>query len=268
MKRRAGFTLVEILVVLAIIAILAALLFPAFKSAQEKGYQASCASTLHQIGMAVQMYKTEEGRYPSSLAFLLPEDANLNDTSSATPVPTPNSNGTGLLKLTQAALICPDDDTESSLPRSSYGDISTNINSLPNTDMGRYVWNYWGYKTDGTAYVSAAAAAAGSTQALLTDTNNPYNEASVTGYNPANPFNGIKYSMSNRFAPPSTIVTHCIYHRMPTSDLARPELVYDPDPLVAATGKDARDLILRLDGSAKSYAIAQFNTGSWQTQNF
>ena len=39
-----GFTLVELLIVLAIIGLLAAILFPAFKGAQEKGYQANCAS--------------------------------------------------------------------------------------------------------------------------------------------------------------------------------------------------------------------------------
>jgi len=44
------------LIVIAIIAILAAILFPVFARAREKARQASCASNLKQIGMAVMMY--------------------------------------------------------------------------------------------------------------------------------------------------------------------------------------------------------------------
>jgi prepilin-type N-terminal cleavage/methylation domain-containing protein len=280
MKRRAGFTLVEILVVLAIIAILAALLFPAFKAAQEKGYQGSCAATLHQIGMAVNTYKTEEGSYPSSLGFLLPEDAELNNlggTSTPSPTPLPNTNGTGLLRLPQASLVCPDDDTESTVPRATYGDLSNNINAGANTDMARYVWNYWGYKTDGTAYTTPAAAAAAtwppgsptpaqSVLDLLTDPSRSYNEASITGYDSTQPFNGMKYSLSNRYAPATTIITHCIYHRLPTSNLALASDVYVPAE--SENAKGAKDIILRLDGSARAFDITEFNTSKWQKQNF
>jgi prepilin-type N-terminal cleavage/methylation domain-containing protein/prepilin-type processing-associated H-X9-DG protein len=51
-----GFTLVELLVVVSLIAILAALLFPVFSQAREKAWQTSCSSNLKQISVAVLMY--------------------------------------------------------------------------------------------------------------------------------------------------------------------------------------------------------------------
>ena len=55
-KSGAGFTLIEMLVVIAIISLLAAILFPVFAQARAKAYQAQCASNLRQIGLALVMY--------------------------------------------------------------------------------------------------------------------------------------------------------------------------------------------------------------------
>ena len=51
-----GFSLIECLVVVAIIAVLCGILFPVFHSARAKAHQAKCASNLSQLGMAVSMY--------------------------------------------------------------------------------------------------------------------------------------------------------------------------------------------------------------------
>ncbi len=56
MGKRLGFTLVEILVVLAIIALLVALIFPVLSAAREKGRSTKCMSNLRQLGKAFFMY--------------------------------------------------------------------------------------------------------------------------------------------------------------------------------------------------------------------
>jgi prepilin-type N-terminal cleavage/methylation domain-containing protein/prepilin-type processing-associated H-X9-DG protein len=64
-SRFRGFTLIEILVVLAIITVLAALLFPAFAKAREGARRTNCASNLKQITTASQLYlQDSDRRYP------------------------------------------------------------------------------------------------------------------------------------------------------------------------------------------------------------
>ena len=67
--RRTGFTLIELLVVIGIIALLAALLFPVLARTREKARQASCASNLKQIGLAILQYAqdNDENMVPAAI---------------------------------------------------------------------------------------------------------------------------------------------------------------------------------------------------------
>jgi prepilin-type N-terminal cleavage/methylation domain-containing protein/prepilin-type processing-associated H-X9-DG protein len=58
-RQQAGFTLIEILVVIAIIVLLAAILFPVFARARENAKRSSCQSNLKQIGLAAMQYSQD-----------------------------------------------------------------------------------------------------------------------------------------------------------------------------------------------------------------
>ncbi len=64
-RRNTGFTLVELLVVIAIIAILIALLLPALQRAREQARAVQCLSNIRQMGLALTTYAAEQRDYPA-----------------------------------------------------------------------------------------------------------------------------------------------------------------------------------------------------------
>jgi prepilin-type N-terminal cleavage/methylation domain-containing protein/prepilin-type processing-associated H-X9-DG protein len=62
--RRSGFTQIELLAVLAILAVLLAIIIPAVQSARETARNSTCRNNLRQLGAAMQSFEATHGVYP------------------------------------------------------------------------------------------------------------------------------------------------------------------------------------------------------------
>jgi prepilin-type N-terminal cleavage/methylation domain-containing protein/prepilin-type processing-associated H-X9-DG protein len=67
-EERGAFTLVELLVTVAIIAILASLLFPAMGRAKQSGYSTVCRNNLRQMGIGISLYASDTSVFPAFYA--------------------------------------------------------------------------------------------------------------------------------------------------------------------------------------------------------
>ncbi len=79
MKKVAGFTLIELMIVMAIIGVLSAIAFPAFKTYQERTHRNSdCKVALMEIAIEMENFKRANQAYPSVLSGNIPYDLNPN----------------------------------------------------------------------------------------------------------------------------------------------------------------------------------------------
>ena len=109
--KRAGFTLIEIMVVMAIIATLLALAVPRYFSSVEKSKEAVLKQNLALTRDALQKYYADKGRYPDKLEDLardkylrkIPLDPITATTSSWFIVPPPDADKGGVYDIQSGA---------------------------------------------------------------------------------------------------------------------------------------------------------------------
>lgn len=120
--RREGFTLLELLIVIAIIVALAGLLFPAAQSVLERAKKVQAKNDLTQIVTAVNAYYMEYGKYP------LPSTASGDGYATGATTGTaskdilnPLRNLDPTLNPRQVVFISPPEDTAQTNPRGKIG---------------------------------------------------------------------------------------------------------------------------------------------------
>lgn len=101
MTNQKGFTLVELMVVIAIIGILAAIAIPKMSTATDSSKIAKIQADLRTIGGAVSMYQARIGSLPSTLADLAGDKKEL----AAVPTP-PSGAGAYTLNATTGIVTC------------------------------------------------------------------------------------------------------------------------------------------------------------------
>ena len=114
MKRRKGFTLVEIMIVVAIIGLLAAIAIPNFVQARTRAQQNACLANLKQVQGAISLYALDNGLSDANSVAMGNLVSTYIKTTPYCPLDTAKTGYT--LATVGAAPACPKDSANHKLP--------------------------------------------------------------------------------------------------------------------------------------------------------
>ncbi len=248
-RKNRGFTLVELLVVIAIIVVLVAILYPVFQSVRERARETQCIANLNSIAVAVKAYRQDFGRYPTPPYYSESAQRYFGGISALFP---------SYITDTEA-LICPSDRTVDGIVDAAKSRVYSTYNGVvesadPDTPASWHfrtvevhrvedssqtlsgparVYNYFGYGQEGydVFNFNDFPYASGPTPQFLS------NQGLRLRHYPR---------LANQHAPGNTYITHCTHHR----DFYNKE-------------EEQLDTVVNLDGSAKKVnvsAMSQFDT--------
>lgn len=225
---RGGFSLVELLTVIAIIAILAGVIFPVAGSIREKARQSSCMSNLHNIWMALRMYKQDERAMPASIGQYMVSGLK-EPVSPLFPEYLKNRNG----------LQCPNNDEGD--PNQWMALARTQRWVAPAQDVAAQ-----GVTTD-PIVTGASFSQANSYDGYLTPDGYELRYSRYRTLNQGDPDYTRQLALRN--PPDDTVITWCSYHRRRT-----------------AAGPAGDDLVLFMSGEVERHPAAEMEQVGWRVK--
>ncbi|HJN14636.1 MAG TPA: type II secretion system protein [Armatimonadota bacterium] len=214
-KRRGGFTLIEMLVVIAIITVLAAILFPVFNRVRDKARRTKCLSKMHQIALALKQYRQDRGKYPGLPYYDATAGRYLEGLSALYP---------DYVDATEA-LVCPEDPIGKQFKGQAQDVVYCSWNGIPTSPGTDWtltdIWyNYNGYDMIGGA--SGEVDSTGIDNGGVVE--GVYRTVIEGAYAPSGLRWRARPRLENRSAPDNTIITHCVHHHRQAAGKANAEL--------------------------------------------
>ncbi len=200
---RSGFTLVEMLVVIAIIVLLVAFLVPTIQSARHKARMAECQTKLGKLVGALEQYKRQYHKYPPRPIYDATAELYIGGFSALYPKFIDSWND----------LVCPDDRTIFGKGDEAKKRRYCSYNGVINMAVDPSASDPWEFATDSDTG-----------NQMVTYNFNGYDEKGWDRDTPLTPGvdptptwldRGWKYypRLSNIYAPEYTVIAHCTFHR-------------------------------------------------------